>query len=74
MSLYPNPVQDKLQLHSDQMISQVVVRNLLGQAVRIMTVNNTETTLDVSQMPTGNYVVSITFADGRVATRKIVKL
>lgn len=74
VSMYPNPVQDKLQVNSEQIISQVIVRNLIGQAVKNVEVNSNETTLDFSQISAGNYFVTLKLADGRFTTRKIIKL
>jgi len=73
VSIYPNPAQDQLQVRSEQSISQVVIRNLLGQAVIIDVVNGSETTIDLSPIASGNYFVSIQMSDGRVTTRKVVK-
>lgn len=72
-NLYPNPVQDQLLLKSEETISEVIVRNLLGQVVTSVQVNNTEITIDMSEISAGNYFVSIKFGDGRVTTRKIAK-
>jgi hypothetical protein len=72
--MYPNPVQDKLQVKSEQIISQVIVRNLVGQAIQLVKVNNTETILDLGQLLPGNYFVTLKLADGRFTTQKIVKL
>jgi hypothetical protein len=74
VSMYPNPVQDKLQVKSEQIISQVIVRNLVGQAIQLVKVNNTETILDLGQLLPGNYFVTLKLADGRFTTQKIVKL
>lgn len=74
ISLYPNPVQDVLHIKSEQTISQVIVRNLVGQTVRTVVVNSNETTVDMSQTSAGNYIVTLKLADGRYTTRKIVKL
>jgi endoglucanase Acf2 len=74
ISLYPNPVQDKLHVNSEQIIKQVIVRNLLGQAVKNVVLNSAESTLDLSQISAGNYFVTLKLADGRFTTRKIVKL
>jgi hypothetical protein len=72
--LYPNPVQDKLHLNSERIISQVIIRNLLGQTIQSVNVNNSETTLDMSQISAGNYFVTLKLDDGRITTQKIVKL
>jgi len=74
ISLYPNPIQDKLQVKSAQIINQVIVRNLLGQTIELVKVDNTETTLDLSKLSAGNYFVTIKLVNGEMSTRKFVKL
>ncbi len=74
VSMYPNPVKDKLRVNSEQIINQLIVCNLLGQLVKNVVVNNYETTLDLSPISAGNYFVTLKLADGRFTTRKIVKL
>lgn len=74
VNMYPNPVQDKLHLNSELIINQIIILNLLGQAVKNIELNNNETTLDLSQISAGNYLVTLKLADGRFTTRKIVKL
>jgi len=71
---YPNPVQDKLRIKSNQIISQVIVRNLVGQAVKNVVVNNTDATLDLGQLSAGNYFVTLKLSDGRIVTQKVIKL
>jgi hypothetical protein len=67
-------VQDRLNVNSEHIIQQVVIRNLLGQVIQLVNVENTETSLDLSQLMAGNYFITLKSADGRSATRKIVKL
>lgn len=72
--LYPNPVKDNLRIRSEKRIDQVIVRNLMGQTVKTVSVNNMEATLDLSQVPAGSYLITLKLADGRLSTEKIVKL
>lgn len=73
VSVYPNPVQHDLQVRSEQIIKQVIVRNLMGQIVQNVEVNNNEATVKFGQIPSGNYLISVQLADGQVVTRKIEK-
>jgi len=73
ITCYPNPVLNQLTVNANSDISEVIVRNLLGQAVRTVVVNNTQATLDMSQMPAGNYFVTTKLADGGISTQKVVK-
>ena len=72
--LYPNPVKDYLRIRSEKRIDQVIVRNLMGQTIKTVSVNNMEATLDLSQVPAGSYFITMKLADGRLSTEKIVKL
>jgi hypothetical protein len=74
VTMYPNPVQDKLRVNAEQIINQIIVRNLVGQTIELVKVDNTETTLDLSQLTAGNYFVTIKLVNGRFTTQKIVKL
>ncbi|MDP2890025.1 MAG: T9SS type A sorting domain-containing protein [Bacteroidota bacterium] len=72
--MYPNPVKDHLRIRSEKRIDLVIVRNLMGQTVKTVSVNNLEATLDLSQVPVGSYLITLKLADGRLSTEKIVKL
>lgn len=73
INLFPNPVIDKLHIKSETVITEVVVRNIVGQTVQTLFLNNTEIPMDVSEMPDGNYFVSVKTSDGNCKTYKIVK-
>src|SRR5690606_854422 len=70
-NFYPNPVNDILNLTSNSEISKISMFNMLGQQVTILTnVNNTQ--VDMSGLPTGNYIITITI-EGLTKTFKVVK-
>jgi len=71
---YPSQVIDRLNVRADSQISQVTVRNLLGQSVKSVVVNSTEKTIELSAVSAGNYFVTVKLANGQSATQKIVKL
>ncbi len=74
VSIFPNPVQDILHVDSEQIICQVIVRNLLGQTEKNIEINSFETTLNLSHISSGNYFVTFKLTDGNFITRKIIKL
>lgn len=74
VSVYPNPTMGQLRVSAEQIISEITVRNLVGQSVKTVTVNGLEKTIDLSTISSGNYFVTLKLADGRFTTRKIVKL
>ncbi|WP_447636104.1 T9SS type A sorting domain-containing protein [Flavobacterium microcysteis] len=69
---YPNPVSNILNLSYDQTISDVSIFNLLGQNVVSKTINDTNGAIDMSNLPSGSYLVKVT-ADGQTKTIKVIK-
>lgn len=69
---YPNPVSNILNLSYDQNISDVSIFNLLGQNVVSKTINDTNGTIDMSNLPAGSYLVKVT-AEGQTKTIKVIK-
>ena len=69
---YPNPVKDLLHLSFSNEISKVVVVNLLGQKVVEFQSNTTHTTLNLSELPSGTYLVKVISGDS-IKTIKIIK-
>lgn len=74
ISLYPNPIMNQLTINAKSAISQVMVRNLLGQNVKSVLVNALEKTIDLSDVSAGNYFVTVKLTNGQLLTQKIVKL
>lgn len=72
LRVFPNPVNNILNLSYSTEISSVTVYNLLGQEVLSKTVNASETQLDMSNLSVGTYIVKAN-VDGLVKTFKIVK-
>jgi hypothetical protein len=73
VSLYPNPVQDNLRIASAQEISQIEVKNLLGQTLKTTSINSKEGYIELNGVSAGNYFVTVVLSDGRSLTQKIIK-
>jgi hypothetical protein len=73
ISLYPNPVKDMLTIAAQSDITEVIVRNLVGQTVMNVSVNGFEKSVDMSNVAAGNYFVTVKMANGQVSTQKFVK-
>lgn len=72
--LYPNPVHNELFVKSSKQISQISVRNLLGQLVQEeRNLDDSEKMLLLDGLTSGNYLITIRFADGEIVTKKIIK-
>ncbi len=68
---YPNPVTDMMYLSANTPISNVTVINMLGQEVNVPA-NSDNTRLDMSGLPTGNYLIKVTI-EGVSKMLKVVK-
>lgn len=75
VSLYPNPVMDKLNIELDSEIQTITVTNIVGVVVfKTQVTNSSEIfTLDFSSYPNGAYVVGIETNEG-MAQKRVVKL
>lgn len=71
-TFYPNPVKDVLNLSYSENITKVQVINLLGQEVITNSLNATQGQVDMSNLPTGTYLVKVT-ANDKVKTIKVIK-
>lgn len=69
---YPNPVKNILNLSYTQNITDVTVYNLLGQIVISNKNNATTSSIDMSHLPSGSYIVKVA-ADNQIKTIKVVK-
>src|SRR5690554_1877823 len=69
---YPNPVKDFFTISYNKEITNISVVNILGQTVMEKAVNTTDTQIDMTSLPTGNYFVKVT-TEGAVKTVKVIK-
>ena len=70
--LYPNPVQDKLNLRAQDNIENVSIYNMLGQEVLRQAPNKNSSEVDMSALQAGSYFVKVTI-DGVTETKQIIK-
>ncbi|HNP33712.1 MAG TPA: T9SS type A sorting domain-containing protein [Flavobacterium sp.] len=69
--IYPNPADSKLFIDSqNNAINKIEILNSLGQSIK--TVDSDFTTIDISDLAAGVYVIKL-FSDGETACRKIIK-
>lgn len=73
VKVYPNPVNDILNISFEQGISAVVVYNLLGQEVFSKPFNSNEVSINMSNLASGTYLVKVN-AGNATKTVKIIKL
>jgi hypothetical protein len=67
VALYPNPVQDLLNINVDNAIKSVEIYNIQGQKV----LSSNQKQINVSDLASGMYLVRIQDIDNNIATKKI---
>jgi hypothetical protein len=72
ISMYPNPASTNFTIEAKQEMENVSVYNLLGQEVITSIVNSKTTTIDVSNLEVGVYVVKTTI-NGNVSSARFIK-
>jgi len=70
--IYPNPTTNILNIASESVIDNVAIYNVLGQQVINRNVNSSESTLDVSSLTDGIYIIN-TVINGEVTSSRFVK-
>jgi len=74
-SIYPNPTNNDLNIDLNDNVSGAVnvhIMNLSGQCVKRVTENSTSISVDVSNLNSGNYIISIE-NKGKVANKQFIK-
>lgn len=69
---YPNPVNDKLNLRSQNNIENVSIYNMLGQEVLRVAPNTNSSAINMSTLQTGAYFIRVTI-NGVTETKQIIK-
>jgi len=72
MEVYPNPATEQLTIGAKGIIQEVVICDLLGKQVLVKSTNAKKTTLPISDLQKGVYIVSSTI-EGQIVRSKFVK-
>ncbi|QNM86714.1 T9SS type A sorting domain-containing protein [Polaribacter pectinis] len=72
VSLYPNPATNFVTISADNTIDKVSVYNILGKAVKTISVNDTSKNIDISDLNSGIYLIKFT-VNNAVGTSKFIK-
>ena len=74
LKLFPNPAKDFVNLYIRGNIqSKVRISSITGKTLQILTLNQEDNTIDISNLPSGMYFISIEDGD-EVITKKLIKL
>jgi hypothetical protein len=71
--VYPNPSNGLVTVSSTDMISKVVVMNILGEVVKSITADSKQITVDITDLKSNVYFLQITDAKNQTSIQKIVK-
>ena len=70
INIFPNPTSDFINIKSDEKIKSVKLYNASGSLIK--TENNEFSRINISNLPKGNYLISIE-TDSGIETKKIIK-
>lgn len=73
LSIFPNPFVDQLQMDSNELISYLKIYNTQGSLILERTINNRTQSVDVSFLNSGVYMFEVSFGNGTVLSKKLVK-
>lgn len=59
VKLYPNPVNDYVNIVSEVNIQNIRVMNIMGAALRVEEINAKETVLDMTDFTSGVYIIMV---------------
>jgi surface protein len=71
-NLYPNPTTSTVTIASSQTIDQIVISDLSGKVISILTEKGMNQTIDVSDLSRGMYLVKVS-SQGNQITKQFVK-
>jgi hypothetical protein len=72
--MYPNPVNNELNISTTADISSVYITSTVGQVVASYNYNTrTNQTINTSALSSGMYFVTFVGADGKKQTQKLIK-
>lgn len=72
LKVYPNPVKDRLNLSATKEIKGIIIYNLLGQELLREALNSSNSSVDISKLKTGTYIIKVAIDDAE-ETFKIIK-
>lgn len=70
---YPNPAEESLKLQSAEKIKNVYIYSLTGACVKSVTRIPESGIINISDLNTGMYIVSLSLVDGQSITKKLTK-
>ncbi|MEO8760990.1 MAG: LamG-like jellyroll fold domain-containing protein [Bacteroidia bacterium] len=73
ITLFPNPIKNELKISSNEKVSNYKIISLLGEVMLQGKLNQSLSTVDLSQMQSGVYFIEFESGNGSSITKKIIK-
>lgn len=73
-TIYPNPSKDFITLECENKVSTIEIKNLLGQSLKKIKVEDSTVKLPIQELPSGSYLLIISKFSGNVSTKKFIKM
>lgn len=72
--IFPNPAENFVTINAKQNINSVKILNQIGQQVYgISNINDLRTTIYLSNLKAGLYILSVEYTDGSIEKTKLIK-
>lgn len=71
VAMFPNPVNNVLNISTKSAIQSFNLYNLAGQQIRAKQISNKQ--FDLSQLPNGTYIAEVRLENGETVTKKLIK-
>jgi hypothetical protein len=68
-SIFPNPVNNEITIKSNEEIEKIEIHSLLGQKVS----SYFSAKADVTDLPSGIYLITVQTSEGKIGTKKMIK-
>jgi len=70
-TLFPNPASDHIQINSEEMIDEVIIRNVTGKTMLVNSNPSSNEAINVASLPKGLFLVECRSGD-KVSTKKLM--
>jgi len=74
IQLHPNPVAEQLSILSNETISSVEIRTVVGQLISVVNIEHSNNTINLSHLDSGQYLLTIRLNNGELITKKVLKI
>ena len=71
--VYPSVVYKEINVKASDEIREVIVRNLLGQELKVVSMSGVQGMVDLSDLSSGHYFVTVKLTNGLISTSKLFK-